>query len=155
MSLKAELDAFRHVPAFGACDPVHLQVLAFSATRVSFKAGEVLIKENQAGEAAYLILSGKAELSMQHGGPGGIASEGALLGDVAMIGGSSYALTATATEPVSALRIDRELFMRVAREFPDFASRVLQNLADGLGQSMAEITATRSEFEKARSFGSP
>ncbi len=148
----ADVETFRRIPVFSACDPVHLQVLAFSATRVSFETGEPLTEENEPANAAYLILSGETRLSSLKDGPVGTAGEGALLGEVAMIGGRHYALTTTATEPVSALRIERELFMRVAREFPQFAATVFRSLAARLEQSMEEIKATRSEFEKARSF---
>jgi CRP-like cAMP-binding protein len=152
MSVLANVETFRRIPVFAACDPVHLQVLAFSATRVSFEAGEKMTREDQPADAAYLILSGEVALSSQREGQIGTAGEGALLGEVAMIGGRHYGLTATATEPVSALSIERDLFMRVATEFPEFAATVFRSLSTKLEQSIGEITATRAEFENARSF---
>ena len=77
-----------------------------------------------------------------------------MLGEVAMIGDRPYSITATAIEPVSAARIDRELFMRVAGEFPEFGRAVFGVLARRLDSAMGELETTRQGFETARSFKS-
>ena len=69
-----------------------------------------------------------------------------------MIGGTAYSITATAAEPVSTARIDRELFLRVAQEFPEFGASVLRALARKLDLSVKELGSARAIFEKARSF---
>ena len=153
MSVKADVETFRRSPIFAECDPVHLQVLAFSAIRQSFAAGETLMREDDPADAAFLILSGETTLTARREGAIGTAGAGALLGEVAMIGARPYALTVAASEPVTALRIDRELFLRVAQEFPEFAATVFKSLARKLERSVVEIDATRQAFEQARSFG--
>jgi CRP-like cAMP-binding protein len=69
-----------------------------------------------------------------------------------MIGDRPYSVTATAMEPVSTARIDRDLFMRVSREFPEFGTAVFGVLARRLDGVMSELDVTRQKFEKARSF---
>src|SRR5260221_12651221 len=116
MSGRADAETLRGIPIFAACDPVHLQLLAFSSERRMFSAGEVLITQGQPGAAAYLLLNGQADL-LSEGTPGpvtlGTAGEGALLGEVAMIGDVPYSITAVARTPLAAARIARSLFMRV------------------------------------------
>ena len=152
MSVRADVETIRNIPIFSECEPAHLQLLAFSAVRESFAEGEDLIREGQAGRAAYLILSGLANLSSTRNGEVGAAGPGALLGEVAMIGGTAYSITATAAEPVATARIDRELFLRVAQEFPEFGASVLRALARKLDLSVKELGSARAVFEKARSF---
>ena len=152
MSVRADVETFRSIPIFSECDSVHLQLLAFSAVRQSFAAGETLMRQNEGGAAAFMILTGEVRLSSAEAGPIGIAGPGALLGEVSMIGDRPYAITATAAEPVTAARIDRDLFMRVAREFPEFGTAVFGVLAKRLESGMSELEATRSAFETARSF---
>jgi CRP-like cAMP-binding protein len=154
MSVRADVDTFRDIPIFSECDPVHLQLLAFSAVRETFEPGENLIRQGGQDAAAYLILSGTVEISTREAGPVGAAGPGALLGEVAMIGGSAYSSTGTAEDAVSAVRIDRDLFMRVAAEFPEFGAAVFRALARKLEGSVDELATTRAGFEKARSFGS-
>ena len=84
----------------------------------------------------------------------GEAGPGALLGEVAMIGGSPYSITARAADTVATARIDRELFLRVAQEFPEFGTAVLRSLARKLELSVQDLGEARQLFEKARSFRS-
>ena len=154
MSVRADAETFRSIPIFSECDAVHLQLLAFSAVRQSFEAGDLLIKQGLKGAAAYLILSGRVDISTDSSGRIGSAGPGALLGEVAMIGDSPYAISARATEAVSTARIDRELFMRVAREYPEFGPAVFSALARKLDGAMADLSDVRRTFENARGFKS-
>ena len=152
MSVRADAETFRSIPIFSGCDPMHLQLLAFSAQRQAFAEGELMLKEGLKGAAAYLILSGRADVSTEAAGRIGMAGPGAMLGEVAMIGDSPYALSARATEPLSAARIDRDLFMRLSREYPEFGQAVFQALARKLDMSVGELAVARHAFEHARSF---
>ena len=129
MSIRADAETFRSIPIFSECDAVHLQLLAFSAVRQSFDTGDIVIKQGLKGGASFLILGGRVDISTDQAGRIGSAGPGALLGEVSMIGGSPYAISARATEPVTAARIDRELFMRVVNEYPEFGSVVFAALA--------------------------
>ena len=154
MNVRADVETFRSIPIFSECDAVHLQLLAFSAARQSFSPGEFIIRQGNRGAAAFLILSGEARLAAAVTGPLGSAGPGALLGEVAMIGDRPYSVTATAVDTVATARIDRELFMRVAREFPEFGTAVFGVLSRRLDIVMDELEATRQSFEAARSFRS-
>jgi CRP-like cAMP-binding protein len=154
MSVRADVETFRNIPIFSECEPVHLQLLAFSAVRESFEPGSVLMAQGQEGKAAYLILSGQVEITTEEAGLMGEAGPGALLGEVAMIGGSPYSITATAADAVSTARIDRDLFLRVAQEFPEFGTAVLRSLARKLELSVQDLEEARQMFQNARSFRS-
>jgi CRP-like cAMP-binding protein len=122
--------------------------MAFAAERQHFGAGQILIKQGQTAKSAYFILSGSVDLQ-QDRHILGRAEPGALLGELAMLGGSTYSLTATASEPVSAVRIDHELFLRVASEF---GRAVMDALSEKLGASVRELDGVRGLLTKARSF---
>jgi CRP-like cAMP-binding protein len=154
MSVRADVETIRNIPIFSECEPVHLQLLAFSAVRESFAPGSVLMAQGQAGNSAYLILSGEVKITTQEAGLMGEAGPGALLGEVAMIGGSPYSITATAVDAVSTARVDRDLFLRVAQEFPEFGTAVLRSLARKLELSVQDLEEARQLFQKARSFRS-
>jgi len=152
MSVRADVETFRSIPIFSECDAVHLQLLAFSAVRQNFGAGDTILRQGNKGAAAFLILNGEVRLSSEEAGPIGVAGPGALLGEVAMIGDRPYSITAVAADDVQTARIDRELFMRVAREFPEFGTAVFGVLARRLEHAMSELEETREVFEQARSF---
>lgn len=152
MSVRADAETFRSIPIFADCDATHLQILAFSAARQAYDEGDVIIKKGLKGGAAYLVLSGRADIVADDGAKIGSAGPGDMLGEVAMIGDLPYSLTARASEPVQAARIDRGLFMRVAREYPEFGSTVFNALARKLDLSMGDLELARHAFERARSF---
>jgi CRP-like cAMP-binding protein len=154
MSVRADVETIQSIPIFSGCEPAHLQILAFSAVRESFAPGKTLMAQGTPGTAAYLILNGQVDVSTGESGHMGEAGPGALLGEVAMIGGSPYSITGRAVDTVSTARIDRELFLRVAQEFPEFGTAVLRSLARKLELSMQDLGQARQLFETARSFRS-
>ncbi len=125
--------------------------MAFAAERQNFASGQVIIKQGESASAAYFLLNGTADLQ-QGRTKVGQAEPGALLGELAMLGGSSYSLTATASSSVSAVRIDNALFQRVATEYPEFGRAVLDALSEKLGASMRELEGVRGLLTKAKSF---
>ncbi len=125
--------------------------MAFAAERQNFSKGQTIIKQGDEAKSAYFLLNGSANLQ-QGKSLVGQAEPGALLGELAMLGGSAYSLTATALEPVSAVRIDNALFVRVASEYPEFGRAVLDALSEKLGNSVRELDGVRNLLNKARSF---
>lgn len=155
MSVRADAETLSNIPIFAECDFVHLQVMAFACTRQQFIDGEPIIRQGVPGEAAYLILSGTAELVSRSADTQihlGSAGPGAFLGEVAMIGRVPYSLTATAAGPVVAARIDRSLFTRIANEYPEFGLAVHRALARKLQESVGDFNQVRVLLETARSF---
>jgi len=155
MSVRADAETLRNIPIFAECDPVELQVLAFSSERRQFAAGDSIIIQGEQGDYAALILDGQTDV--QHdGGRGasviGTAGPGAMLGEVAMIGGVAYSVTAVAKTPVSAACITRSLFMRVAAEYPDFGASVLKALAQRFAGSMSDLTGVQDTLNRTRTF---
>jgi CRP/FNR family transcriptional regulator, cyclic AMP receptor protein len=157
MSVRADAETFRSIPIFSDCDPMHLQLLAFSSERQIFGTGEILIKQGLRGAAAFLILSGRADVwSAAADGEEkvGSAGPGAMLGEVGMIGDVAYSVTARASEALTASRIDRALFMRVAEEYPEFGAAVFNALSRKLDASMGGLGHVQSLLETAKTFKS-
>lgn len=154
MSVKANADTLKGIPLFADCDPVHLQVLAFSAPRRRFAQGSVIVVEGETG-GGQLILSGTAQLSRRENGADaaiGFASPGAFIGEIAMISGRAYALSAIAETDVETLQIDKVLLLRVAEEYPEFGARIFRALARRLDEALQDLGDAKMAFDRARSF---
>ncbi|MBI2718586.1 MAG: cyclic nucleotide-binding domain-containing protein [Rhizobiales bacterium] len=153
MSARADAETLGKIPIFAQCDPVHLQLLAFSSERRQFEAGAHLMVEGQVGAAAYLILRGEADVLGGAGStPSGKAGPGVFLGEVAMIADLPYSLTVIARGPLTAARIGRDLFMRVATEYPEFGAAVFRSLSQKLDGTVADLSGVQEAFNRARSF---
>jgi CRP-like cAMP-binding protein len=151
MSVRADAETFRQVAIFRDCDSVPLQILAFSADRQEFSIGEDVITQGKKARAAFFILNGRVVLR-DAGKDIGMAEPGSLLGEVAMIGSGTYSISASARDVVSTARISHELFLRVAKEYPEFGRVVLRNLSDKLEASVRELDSVRVLLNKARKF---
>lgn len=154
MSVKAEAEVFRRIPLFAGCEPAHLQMIAFSAERVELPKGRFIIKQGEKGAAAFLILQGKAEASVEEEGdtrPVASLDPGSFVGELAMIADLPYSLSVTASEKVTAARIPRELFMRVASEFPEFGVKVQAALSNKLDASVSELRQVQALFDQQSS----
>lgn len=155
MRVKASAESLGRLPLFAECDRTHLQMLAFSSRRCDFAPGEAIIREGTAGKTAYLILDGMADLSLGEGLNArqlGEAGPGLLLGELAMIAGGTYSISAIARQAVEAAAIERDTFLRLAGEFPEFAARVHKALSRKLEATMGDLVGARSAFEGARAF---
>ncbi len=151
MSVLADAETLRQIAIFRNCDAVPLQIMAFTAERQEFSIGEDLMTQGKKARAAFVLLNGKVSLR-ENDQDVGVAEPGAFLGETAMIGAGPYSITATARDIVSTARISHELFLKVAKEYPDFGRAVLNNLSEKLYQSVRELDTIRVMLDKSRKF---
>ncbi len=67
MLLKDEVGMLRKVPLFAGVEPSKLKLLAFTSDRVSYSPGQILFHQGDEGDAAYVILSGTADILVEFG----------------------------------------------------------------------------------------
>lgn len=154
MSVRADAERFRQIPLFAECEDTHLQLLAFTSERVEFRQGEPIVASGERGGAGYLIVSGTAEAWIEVERTRKVVAmlgAGAFIGELAMIAGAPYQANVTATSGVAAIRVSRDVFMRVVAEFPDFGVRVHREIAKRLDLSLGELNRLRQQFEAAPS----
>jgi CRP-like cAMP-binding protein len=86
-------------------------------------------------------LSGAIALDEKSDGspPAHIVRPDSLVGEVALLVETERRATAMAREPTTVLKISRELFHRVLREYPDSAKRLKAAMADDLRAFVREL----------------
>jgi CRP-like cAMP-binding protein len=151
MSVRADAENLRLIPIFRDCDGVALQVMAFAAERQNFIPGEAIIAQGKKAKSAFFVMSGSAQV-LNKEEVVGQAGPGALLGEMAMISGALYTVTAIAESSVTTARIDTALFLRVADEYPEFGRTVLHALSRKLDQSVKEFDSIRNLLVRAKGF---
>ena len=142
MSLKQEIEALRQVPIFAEMEPAQLKLLAFMSERVAFDPGERLMQQGDLADTAYLIVDGHAEVILETpNGPVMVATLGAnvIVGEMGILGNAPRAATVRAKDRLIALRISKEPFMRMVREFPTVAVSIMQELVQRLHRRNGEF----------------
>lgn len=147
MTLEAEVQSLRQVPMFRGIEPSRLKLLAFTSERINFAEGQKLFMQGDAADAAYVILEGKADVVLETGdGRLKVAEFGrnALVGEMGILSDNPRSATVTATERLSALRIDKRVFLDLLTQFPQMSIAVMRELATRLERTNAQLSARSS-----------
>jgi CRP-like cAMP-binding protein len=150
MRVKADVRVLQRIPLFADSEAGHLQLLSFASKRIELEKGSILFRKGTSGAAAYLILEGTAEVYESPEASGDVvatAESGALLGELSMIADVAYGVTVKTASLFAAQKIDRDLFLRVVSEFPEFGTAILQKLAARLDLSMEALSRVRPLFQ--------
>ena len=148
MTLDNEVQSLRQVPMFRDIDPSRLKLLAFTSERIHFGKGQRFFSQGDAADAAYVILEGCAEVLLHNpSGPVKVAelSRNALVGEMGILSDAPRSATIVATEPTSALRIDKRVFLELLSQFPQLSIAVRRELAARLERTNAQVLARASE----------
>jgi CRP-like cAMP-binding protein len=151
MILKDEVELLRRVPLFAGVEPTKLKLLAFTSDRMSFEAGQILFEQGDAGDAAYVVLNGSAEVLVNRAGSQikvADLEKNAIVGEIAILCDVPRTATVRAHERLETLRISKDQFLRLLAEFPDMAIEIMRVLADRLGRTTAELSEARAQLSR-------
>ena len=148
--LKDEVQTLRQVPLFAGVAPAKLKLLAFASDRVSYRPGEILFHQGDPGDAAYVILEGRADILAEAGG-GQIKiaelADNAIVGEIAILCDVSRTATVKASGPLEALRIRKDVFLNLLADYPDRMFEILRSLAQRLTRTTSELTEARAQIK--------
>ena len=142
MTLETEVQSLRQVPMFRDIDPARLKLLAFTSERVNFAEGQKFFQQGDAADAAYVVLQGKADVTIDS--PGGdikVAELGqnAIVGEMGILSDSPRSATIVAAAPTTALRIDKRVFLELLTQFPQMSIAVMRELASRLEKMNTQL----------------
>ena len=107
-----------------------------------YQAGEVIIRENDVGETAYVIAHGKVEITKQRDGQDvhlGYRGAGEIFGEMSMIDEKPRSATVTAVTETLVSEIRRDDFFNSFQTDPKVALELLKVLFERLRESDARI----------------
>jgi CRP/FNR family cyclic AMP-dependent transcriptional regulator len=152
--LDQKIELLQQVPLFAGLPAGLLEAIADVGEKRYFEANETIIKEGEKGEAAFLILSGKACCLRSANGET-FAEDlwpGTLIGELGMLVETVHAVTVTASERLRALAIGREAFRAVMEANPVVAKHISDQLLirlHGLAAQLREVDNRLAQLEQA------
>lgn len=144
-----EVRVLRSVAIFANLDTARLKLLAFTSERMTFAAGDVLFRQGDESDAAYVLVSGSADILIEaEDGPVRISTvaENAIIGEMGIVTGDPRSATIVATSAIDALKLRKEVFLAVLAEFPTMALSVTRLMVKRLQDNI--VAVTQSEREK-------
>lgn len=150
MSLSKDVEVLRNVPMFANIDPSKIKLLAFTSERLTFKPGESLCRQGELGDAAFIIVSGVAEVIID--APGGALTVAELghndvVGEIAILCDVPRTATVAAKSEVVALKITKDLFFRMVKQFPQMSVEIMRELALRLDRTTRQLRVAVTEHQ--------
>mgnify|MGYP000224074734 FL=1 len=142
MSIDQEVEILRRIPIFAQIDPAKLKLMAFASERVTYKPGQLLFKQGERGDAAFIVLKGTADVLINAAkGPLKVASlsENEIIGEIAILCDIPRTATVEAATELTTLKITADLFFRMLMDFPEMGVEVMRVLAHRLEQTTAQL----------------
>ncbi|HSI39322.1 MAG TPA: cyclic nucleotide-binding domain-containing protein [Xanthobacteraceae bacterium] len=152
MSIEDDIAILDRVPTLTLLGREALRIIAISAESRVVRGGDILFREGQTADSAYVVTSGAFALTQEHPGRRRDArpssfGPGTLIGELALFTETRRPVTATATELSSVLRIPRSIFRRTLESYPDAAGRLSRLVAQRLSETMGELDGVRRRLD--------
>jgi CRP-like cAMP-binding protein len=144
LSLNEEVELLRNIPMFANIEPSKLKLLAFTSERMAFKDGDVLFRQGEQGDSAYVIIGGEADVIVDTPkGPLTVAKlkRNDIVGEIAILCDVPRTATVKAASKLEAMVIAKDLFFRLIMEFPQMAVEIMRELARRLDATNRKLTA--------------
>ncbi len=144
MSLNEEVELLRNIPMFANIEPSKLKLLAFTSERMTFNAGDMLFRQGETGDSAYVIIGGEADVLVDTPkGPLAVAKlkRNDIVGEIAILCDVPRTATVRAASTVETMVIAKDLFFRLVMEFPQMAVEIMRELARRLDATNRKLTA--------------
>ena len=147
MNLNEEVELLKLVPIFSKIEQAKLKLLAFTSERVNFAVGQEVCHQGDPGDTMYVILGGTADVLIDTAG-GQIAvaemKKNSFFGEIAILCDVPRTATIKAKEPLSTLKITKDMFYRLVAEFPQMAVEIMRELAHRLEDTNEKLRAAKA-----------
>lgn len=145
----SEAQILQGLPLFSELNPNRLKLLAFTAERKTYKAGEDLFRQGDDGDAAYVILKGKADVILESDEHGENAlfqlGKNQIVGELALLCDTPRTATIRAETDLTALKLNKEVFTELARHDANFSFHMTRDLSQRLINTTSELNAAKDK----------
>ena len=148
MNLNDEVELLKGVPIFAKLEPARLKLIAFTSERMNFAEGQEVCHQGDQGDTMYVILGGVADVLIDSD-KGQIAvaemKKNNFFGEIAILCDVPRTATIKAREPLTTLKITKDMFYRLVAEFPDMAIEVMRVLAHRVEDTNNKLRAATAK----------
>jgi len=146
-NLGDEINVLRSVPLLASLSPETLKLVAYSSERHTFDPGEEVFHAGDKSNGAYILLSGRMEVSVDADGSKfvvGAVEVGDIVGEVGVLSNVPRTATVTASEKgASALLLTRDVFTGLIDSDKSVNQKVIELLSERLAYTTLELEKAR------------
>ena len=152
MDVSQEAEMLQNVPLFSSLSASERKLLAFTSQLQCFAPGDILMRQGEPADCAYVILEGEVDvLGATSTGDFVVATLGrnAMPGEIGVFTDAPRTATVRAKGAVRALRISPEVFLQLVSGKPDRALHVMRQLSTHIANDLRRLAALKEELQKA------
>lgn len=145
-ALANEAALLKRLAFFSGLDASTLKLIAFTSGRVVYRSGEILMRQGDPGDDAYVIIEGTADVLVETDGGEQIVAQrgpGDLIGELALLCDAPRSATVRAHDPMEVLRISREVLFRLIDDNPQVAKLLTHTIAGRMESMMRQFSKER------------
>jgi CRP/FNR family transcriptional regulator, cyclic AMP receptor protein len=139
-SKDAKVELLRGVPLFSACSKRELSRIASLADEIEVPKGRVLTREGDPGRECFVVIDGRATVTVGDRGRVVRLSPGACFGEMSLLDQRPRSATVEAQTDMRLLVLDSRSFSSLIQEVPSVARKVLVAMAGRLRAAESEAT---------------
>ena len=128
MKKDAKIDRLSQVPMFSACSRKDLGLIARYADELAVEAGEVIVKEGDAGREFFVLVDGKASVT-RNGREIAMLGPGNYFGELSLLDGQKRDATVTTASPADLLVVGTREFSALLEDVPQITRKLLAGMA--------------------------
>ena len=130
--MKDDLEFLKNVPILSDLEEMDLETIARVGVRKKYKKGSIILLEEEAGAALFVIITGKVKIvRMDDDGREVILSilgESDFFGEMAILDGLARSASVVAITKAELFMIHRRDFLKLLHDFPSVAIALLKEL---------------------------
>lgn len=150
MAVSDDVELLARVPLFVGLNGEQLRLIAFGAEHRRLQPHDILFREGDEADCAYIVASGLLELyTTDREGKHhlkGTVERSMMLSELALATVVERKFTVIAVDPSDVIRISRGLFHRLVEEYPEMGLVVRQRIAESLQTLAAEVAGLKGQF---------
>jgi CRP/FNR family cyclic AMP-dependent transcriptional regulator len=152
MSLQRDVEVLRNIPLFAKVEPAKLKLLAFTSEHVEYMGGDILFRQGDPGDAAYILLDGSADILVDT--PQGTVrvaqlNKNQIVGEIAILCDVPRTATVVASDRLATMRISKDGFFNLVTQFPQVAVEIMHELAERLHHTTQQLTDVSLRLRQA------
>ncbi|WP_339777677.1 ABC transporter transmembrane domain-containing protein [uncultured Thalassospira sp.] len=144
-SIEEEVRLLRTIPLFSALDPNVIKLLAFTSPRLTYKRGEVIVKQGEPGDAAFIVISGRGEIWLTTDEAKTLKLRDVepkeVIGEIALLVDQPRSATIRVVEDMTVLKLDKAEFLGLVRQDQAVSVQLLRVLAERLDLTTKQLTS--------------
>lgn len=142
MDINEEVSRLSQIPMLSKVETCKLKLLAFTSKLMEYQEGEILFKEGDPADCAYLIMSGQVEIYVGNSEEAEVIvtrGENDLIGEMAIISKQTRSASVRAKGKVTVLRIDDDVFLQLLSSDSEVALDVMKQLSNKLTEAHEQL----------------